>query len=49
MSLLAGGCVAATATADGVGAAAKFNALGAITTDGISLYVVDGQLFRKIQ
>jgi hypothetical protein len=50
MSLLAGGGTAVTPTVDGVGTAAKFSAVGgAITTDGTSLYVADGQDFRRIQ
>ena len=49
MSLIAGGGTAVTATVDGVGVAAKFSNMGAILTDGTSLYLVDLQLFRKIQ
>lgn len=49
MSTLAGGATNVAATVDGTGAAAKFNAISAITSDGTSLYVVDGQLLRKIQ
>lgn len=47
-SLLAG-TASVAGSADGVGAAARFNALSGITSDGLSLYVSDSETIRKIQ
>ena len=49
VTLLAGGATSQATAVNGVGVAAKFNAPGAITTDGTSLYMTDGPSLRKIQ